>query len=181
MELESHVLEIATDDDPYLKIRAEEVQDINDPSIQQLVVDMIATMYHATGIGLAAPQIRKSLRLMVFYLPAARDDINHEGVPLTVLINPVVTPAGDSTVSDFEGCLSVPGMRGKVPRYQKITYSGYTATGEYIERTAEGWHARLVQHEFDHLNGILYPELMAEEDKLITLNEWKALTATVAT
>lgn len=169
------VLEIATDDDPVLKIKAIEVPAEQD--IQQLIVDMVATMKHANGIGLAAPQIRISLRVMVFFLPATRDDVNHVGVPLTVLINPVVVPLGEDKVEDFEGCLSVPGMRGKVPRYQKIQYSGFDENGAEICRVAEGWHARLVQHEFDHLNGILYPELMAEEDKLQTLEQWKAFSA----
>lgn len=173
--LASKVLDIATDDDPVLKIKAVEVPDEQD--IKQLVVDMVATMKHANGIGLAAPQIRVSLRVMVFSLPATRDDVNHVGVPLTVLINPVVVPLGENKVEDFEGCLSVPGMRGKVPRYHKIEYSGLDENGVEIRRVAEGWHARLVQHEFDHLNGILYPELMAEEDKLLTLEQWKALSA----
>lgn len=172
---EGNVLEIATDDDAFLKVRAEEVADVAAPEIQQLVVDMIETMYKAPGIGLAAPQVRRSLRIMVFHLPATRDDVNHVGVPLTVLINPVVEAVGDDKVCDFEGCLSVPGMRGKVARYRKIRYSGLSATGEKISREAEGWHARLVQHEFDHLNGILYPELMDAEDKLLTLGEWTAL------
>ena len=171
------VLDIATDDDPLLKVKAVEVS--ADEDIQQLIADMIATLKHANGIGLAAPQIRVSKRVMVFFLPAARDDVNHVGVPLTVLVNPVVVPIGDERVEDFEGCLSVPGMRGKVPRYRKIEYTGVNEKGEEIRRVAEGWHARLVQHEFDHLNGILYPELMAEEDKLLTLEQWKALTAPI--
>ena len=173
----STILDIATDDDPALKIRAEEVVNIDASEIQQLVLNMIATMYHANGIGLAAPQVRHSLRIMVFYLPAARDDVNGVGIPLTVLINPTVTPLSDNRVVDFEGCLSVPGLRGKVPRYYKIEYSGVSELGERITRVAEGWHARLVQHEFDHLNGILYPELMAHEDKLISVDEWKKLVA----
>lgn len=175
-QLVSKLLGIATDDDPFLKTVASPVDDFSDPSIQQLIVDMIATMYNAPGIGIAAPQVRRSLRIIVFHLPAARDDVNHEGVPLTVLINPIVEPIGDEKVSDFEGCLSVPGMRGKVNRFRNIRYSGYSAQGEYISREAAGWHARLVQHEFDHLNGVLYPELMAEEDRLLTVGEWKALT-----
>jgi peptide deformylase len=173
---EPHLLEVATDNDPCLKTRATEVASVSDPDVQQLIADMIETMYKAPGIGLAAPQVRQSLRIMVFHLPAARDDVHHVGVPLTVLVNPVIEPIGEEKVFDFEGCLSVPGMRGKVPRYRKIKYCGLTATGDRIEREAEGWHARLVQHEFDHLNGILYPELMEAEDKLITFGEWKTLT-----
>ena len=172
------IREIATDDDPVLKIIAKEIDPntINSAEMQQLFADMEATMYSANGIGLAAPQIRVSLRVMVFYLPAARDDIYHKGVPVTVLINPTVEPEGDEKINDYEGCLSVPGKRGKVLRYKKIRYTGLSPSGEVIDRVAEGWHARLVQHEFDHLNGILYPELMTEEDKLLTLEEWKAIT-----
>lgn len=170
-----HVLPIATDDDPALKVVASEVTDISSEAIQQIVVDMIATMYAAKGIGLAAPQVRIPLRIMVFYLPAARDDAFHVGVPETVLINPVVDYIEDEKVVDYEGCLSVPGFRGRVCRFRKIRYRGYSEKGEEIDRIAEGWHARLVQHEFDHLNGILYPELMAEEEALLTLEQWKAL------
>ena len=177
------IREIATDDDPALKIIAKEIDPntINSAEMQQLFADMEATMYSANGIGLAAPQIRVSLRIMVFYLPAARDDIYHKGVPVTVLINPTVEPEGDEKINDYEGCLSVPGKRGKVLRYKKIRYTGLSQSGEVIDRVAEGWHARLVQHEFDHLNGILYPELMTEEDKLLTLDEWKAITTTTTT
>ena len=177
-DLTAKVLDIATDDDPQLKIKAVEISAEQD--IKQLIVDMVATMKHAGGIGIAAPQVRVSLRVMVFFLPTARDDVNHVGVPLTVLINPVVVPVGEDKVGDYEGCLSVPGMRGKVQRYRKIEYSGLDEHGVEIRRVAEGWHARLVQHEFDHLNGVLYPELMAEEDKLLTLEQWKALTVVAA-
>jgi peptide deformylase len=171
------LLDIARDDDPCLKSIATEVQDIYHPDIQQLIVDMIATMKNAPGIGLAAPQVRVPLRIMVFYLPANRDDVNGVGVDLTVLINPIVTPLDEhNKVKDFEGCLSVPGMRGKVNRYYKIQYEGISEKGEKISRTAEGWHSRLVQHEYDHLNGVLYPELMEEEDKLLTVDQWRSLT-----
>ena len=112
---------------------------------------------------------------MVFYLPPTRDDVEGVGVPLTVLINPKVEPIGEEKVCDFEGCLSVPGVRGKVLRWKKIRYRGFSETGQEIDRVAEGWHARLVQHEFDHLNGILYPELMAFEDKLISFHQWQQM------
>ena len=171
------VRKIAIDNDPILKIPGIDVEDVMSPDIQQLIVDMLATMKFANGIGLAAPQISVSLRIMVFYLPAARDDINNVGVPETVLINPIIKPLNDETVVDFEGCLSVPGFRGQVKRFKRISYTGFNQFGEFIERIAEGWHARLVQHEFDHLNGVLYPELMAHEDKLLTLEEWKILTS----
>lgn len=189
-QLTPKVLEIATDDDPYLKIVAKEIHesDIGSDKIQQLIVDMVATMHSAKGIGLAAPQIRQSVRVMVFYLPAERDQTNKTGVPLTILINPTVTYIRDSPCNnkegssnsdinvDYEGCLSVPGKRGKVWRYNKITYSGWDHKGERIEnRSAEGWHARVVQHEFDHLNGVLYTDFMREEDELLTLEAYSAL------
>jgi peptide deformylase len=113
---------------------------------------------------------------MVFYLPVARDDLNGAGVPLTCLINPIVEHLDDEKTVDFEGCLSVPGKRGKVVRARRIRYTGFSESGEAIDRVAEGWHARLVQHEFDHLNGVLYPELM--EDQLITVEAWRLLSAT---
>jgi peptide deformylase len=167
------VLSIAVDDDPILKIVAQSVDDHASDDIQSFISDMIVTMYDAKGIGLAAPQVQRSLRIIVFYLPAARDDIHHIGVPETVVINPQITPLDDSRVEDYEGCLSVPGYRGKVSRYQRIRYTGINRYGEVIDQIAEGWHARLVQHECDHLNGVLYPELMAAEDKLMTIDEWR--------
>ena len=120
--LTGKILTIATDDEPCLKQTASPIpiNEIQSIEIQQLIIDMIETMKAAPGIGLAAPQIYKSLRLMVFYLPIARDDINHIGVPLTVLINPIIEPLDDQVTLDFEGCLSVPGFRGKVQRYRKI-------------------------------------------------------------
>jgi peptide deformylase len=155
---EPTVLDIASDDDPHLRIRAEEVKDIHtiasNAEMLQLAVDMIATMKAANGIGLAAPQIRRSVRLIVFFLPATRDDVAGVGVPLTVLFNPELSltpfdaPSDQNNnsnrcctekVKDFEGCLSVPGMRGKVSRAKKIYYRGYDAKGERIDRVAEGW------------------------------------------
>ena len=174
------VLEIAIDGDPVLKIPGEQVLDIYDPNIQQLIPNMIETMKAANGIGLAAPQVKVSLRIMVFYLPKERDDSpSGEGVPLTVLINPIVEVLDSEKISDFEGCLSIPGMRGKVERYRKIRYSGVNENGQVVERVAEGWHARLVQHEFDHLNGIVYHEHLSEGvDGLITLDAWRAMLKT---
>ena len=118
--MEPQIHEIATDDDPALKIVASEVaqEDIMSDSVQQLIADMIATMHHANGIGLAAPQIRVSKRIIVFYLPSMRDD-SGEGVPLTVLINPAVTPLEGGFVKDYEGCLPVPNVRGKVKRIER--------------------------------------------------------------
>lgn len=175
---EPKLLEIADDSDPLLLKLSEPVavEEIACAEIQHLIQDMIKTMYAAPGIGLAAPQVRILRRIIVFYLPSARDDVNKTGVPLTVLINPNVEFLDDNKVSDYEACLSVPGKRGLVSRANKIRYRGLNERGEPIDVIAEGWHARLVQHEFDHLNGILYPSLMAQEDKLLTVDEWKART-----
>ena len=110
-------------------------------------------------------------------MPASRDDINGIGIPLTVLINPEMIVLDETQVIGFEGYLSIPGQRGRVNRYRKIKYTGYNTDGILIEREAEGWHARLFQHEFDHLNGVLYPDLMKAEDKLISFDDYKVLIA----
>ncbi len=127
------LLEIATDADPFLKLTAAEVseEEMRTADLQQLLLDMQATMTHAKGIGLAAPQIRVSKRIIVFYLPKSRDNIHNKGVIFTRLINPVIEPILEcGTNSDFEGCLSVPGMRGKVLRYNKIKYYGWSDCDE---------------------------------------------------
>ena len=127
------------------------------PEIHELIDDMVATMYAAPGVGLAAPQIGVPLRVVIFgvtYNPRYPDA---EEVPYTVLVNPVVTPIGDEIEEGWEGCLSVPGMRGVVPRFKSVRYGGFDDTGLPIERSVEGFHARVVQHECDHLDGILYP------------------------
>jgi peptide deformylase len=168
------ILDVADDSEPLLRTVSEAVdpREFNTDALNGTVADMIKTMYYAKGIGLAAPQVRIMKRMMVFYLPAARDEAQ-VGVPLTVLINPEMEVIDTQSIVDYEGCLSVPGMRGKVARYKSIKYKGYSEKGELVERVAHGWHARLFQHEFDHLNGILYPGLMAEEDKLLTVDEWR--------
>lgn len=142
--------------------------------IQHLIKDMQSTMYAAPGIGLAAPQVGVSLRIIVFYLPSARD-ASGIGVPLTVLINPEIDRIGDELAVDWEGCLSVAGKRGKVARHEMIRYRGFDETGNLVSRDAVGWHARLVQHECDHLDGVLYPALMKEEDELLDVEVWRAL------
>eukprot|EP00596_Hydrurales_sp_CCMP1899_P007234 CAMPEP_0119050740 /NCGR_PEP_ID=MMETSP1177-20130426/71437_1 /TAXON_ID=2985 /ORGANISM="Ochromonas sp, Strain CCMP1899" /LENGTH=191 /DNA_ID=CAMNT_0007029465 /DNA_START=92 /DNA_END=667 /DNA_ORIENTATION=+ len=174
------VLDIADDSDSLLRMISLPVEEkeIKSIEIQNLISDMVATMYAAPGVGLAAPQIRILKRIIVFYLPASRDDLDGVGIPLTVLINPNMEIIDETILKDFEGCLSVPGKRGKVGRAKKIKYSGLDANGEYMERIAEGWHARIFQHEYDHLNGILYTGLMALEDSLLTSEEYKLLIET---
>jgi peptide deformylase len=174
---EPRVLEIAQIGEDVLNQVAQEVDISNiaeNEELQRLFQDMIVTMHAAQGIGLAAPQIRRSLRIIVFFLPASRDD-NGVEVPLTILINPVIEPLCEDTNSDWEGCLSVKDKRGRVARFNKIRYSGYDASGAFIEQIAEGWHARLVQHEYDHLQGVLYPTIMPPGEELMDNNKWREL------
>ena len=173
---EGNVLPIIDDSNPLLRQVSVAVsdEDLSSTEFHQLVQDMVATMYAAPGIGLAAPQVGVLKRVICFYLPATRDDVDGRGVPLTIAVNPSYEVLDDTQLLDFEGCLSVPGMRGKVRRARKIRYAGLSERGTPIDAVAEGWHARLFQHEFDHLNGILYPTLLAEEDALMTLEEYNA-------
>ena len=125
--------------------------------LSELIADMRDTMAHLNGAGLAAPQIGVPLRVVIFGVTRNPRYPGAEEVPDTVLVNPVITPIGEETEEDWEGCLSVPGMRGVVPRFKKIRYQGFDESGNPIDRSVEGFHARVVQHECDHLDGILYP------------------------
>jgi peptide deformylase len=144
--------------DPRLLRVAQPVTSFDTPELHQLVADMLDTMAAANGAGLAAPQIGVDLQVVVFGsgLPNPRYP-DAPPVPRTVLINPVVTPLGDGQAEDWEGCLSVPGLRGVVPRHLQVRYQGFDLAGQPIDRTVEGFHARVVQHECDHLQGVLYP------------------------
>ena len=128
-------------------------------SLEELLCDMRDTMKAQNGAGLAAPQIGVNLRVVIFGVPEEKNPRypDAESVPDTVLVNPVITPMSSEKVEDWEGCLSVPGMCGLVPRYKAIRYQGYDEYGALIDRTVSGFHARVVQHECDHLDGILYP------------------------
>lgn len=130
--------------------------------IEALIGDMFDTMVAAGGVGLAAPQIGVGLQLVIFGFEESERYPDAEPVPQTILINPVITPIGDEEESAWEGCLSVPGMRGEVPRYRHIRYQGIDEKGNAIDRTVEGFHARVVQHECDHLIGRLYPMRMRD-------------------
>ena len=143
--------------DALLLRRADELTYFDTPELHGLLADMRDTMQAMEGVGLAAPQIGVSLRVVIFGVPRSSRYPDAEPVPETVLINPVLTPLGDDTEEDWEGCLSVPGMRGIVPRFKSIRYQGYDEFGALIDRTVTGFHARVVQHECDHLDGILYP------------------------
>ena len=143
--------------DPRLLAVSEPVRRLNTPELAALLTDMQDTMQHLNGAGLAAPQIGVNLRIVIFGVAQNPRYPDAESVPFTVLINPVLTPLGSELEDGWEGCLSVPGMRGLVPRYQDLQYTGKDAAGQRIDRRASGFHARVVQHEVDHLDGILYP------------------------
>jgi peptide deformylase len=143
--------------DPRLLEPARPVEDFAAPELTQLIVDMHDTMRALDGAGLAAPQIGGGLQVVIFGVSANRRYPDAESVPFTVLVNPVLTPLSDEMEEAWEGCLSVPGMRGLVPRYTALRYQGFDAAGQPIDRSVGGFHARVVQHEVDHLRGILYP------------------------
>ena len=143
--------------DPLLFKVAEPVAAFDAPALQALVADMFETMAALSGAGLAAPQIGVSQRVVIFGVEANPRYPDAEPVPTTVLINPEITILTRDTVEGWEGCLSVPGMRGLVSRYTHLRYRGFDQHGQIIEREAHGFHARVVQHECDHLDGILYP------------------------
>lgn len=143
--------------DPRLLRVAEPVQAFGTPELRALITDLFDTMRHLNGAGLAAPQIGVNLRVVIFGFSANPRYPDAPAVPETILVNPVLTPLSDEMEDGWEGCLSVPGLRGVVPRYRKLRYQGFDADGAPIDRIAEGFHARVVQHECDHLDGILYP------------------------
>ncbi len=144
--------------DPQLRARAEAVARPDDAGIRALIADMLDTMEASSGAGLAAPQIGSAVRVVIFGIDNNPRYPDAPPVPLTVLINPEITPLGDAMEDGWEGCLSVPGMRGLVPRFARIRYRGIDPAGTAIERDADGFHARVVQHECDHLDGILFPD-----------------------
>ena len=151
---------------PLLNQRASDVTEFNTASLYQLIQDMFDTMKAEDGAGLAAPQIGISKRVVVFGVDANPRYQDAPPVPRTVLINPVITALDDDMEQGWEGCLSVPGLRGLVPRYTHVRYTGFDPHGEPVDVTAEGFHARVVQHECDHLDGILYPQRMADLSSL---------------
>jgi len=158
--------------DPLLYRKADPVQQFNTPELDRLVADMADTMAALSGAGLAAPQIGVSLRVVIFGVEANPRYPEAEPVPTTVLVNPVLEPIGDDMEEGWEGCLSVPGLRGLVPRHLRLRYTGFDQHGKPMDRTVSGFHARVVQHECDHLDGILYPmrlrdiRLLGYEDAL---------------
>ena len=143
---------------PTLSKVAQPLTEFNTAALDRLIVDMFDTMADYDGVGLAAPQIGESLRIVIFGFEHSERYPNAEPVPTTILINPVIEFLGAEQQAGWEGCLSVPGLRGLVPRYAHIRYRGFDQTGTAIDRTVKDFHARVVQHEVDHLDGILYPQ-----------------------
>jgi peptide deformylase len=143
--------------DPRLLEVAQKVEKFNTPELDVLIQDMHETMEALNGAGLAAPQIGVGLQVVIFGVKRNPRYPDAEEVPYTVLLNPELAPLTDETEQDWEGCLSVPGLRGMVPRFASLRYRGLDQYGKSIERSVEGFHARVVQHECDHLQGILYP------------------------
>ncbi|MBZ0133741.1 MAG: peptide deformylase [Rhodocyclaceae bacterium] len=151
------IREILKMGDPRLLQASRPVEAYGTPELHALIGDMQDTMHAANGAGLAAPQIGVGLRVVIFGFESNPRYPQAEAVPFTILVNPVLAPLSDEQEEGWEGCLSVPGLRGVVPRWARLVYRGFDADGALIEREATGFHARVVQHECDHLDGILYP------------------------
>ena len=162
---------------PILLNKSSEIKEFSTDSLKKIVYDMSETMIDYEGIGLAAPQVHISKRIIIFRNP---DLENNNKIQITPLINPIYNPIGDQTINDWEGCLSIPGMQGLVKRYKKIHYHGFDLEGNKIEDKAEGLSAKVIQHEVDHLNGILYINRLADKKAFGFENEinkyWKNLT-----
>ena len=167
------LLKIARMGHPVLRSASTAVEDPTAPWVRRLVEDMIETMEDAGGTGIAAPQVHVPYRIVLFRVPEERVTEMPGDSPqdLAVLINPVVELVGQERALGWEGCLSVPGLRGVVPRHLRVRYRGSSPDGEVIERAVEGFHARVVQHECDHLDGILYPQRMTDHRLLVFLEE----------
>jgi peptide deformylase len=174
------ILKVAHMGHPVLRARARPIEpaQIGSPRIQQLIDDMFETMHEYEGVGLAAPQVHESLRVFVagFAPPAKnKEDEGGEparGVPLMALINPEITPIGEEIVEDWEGCLSIPDIRGRVPRPRQILVRAYDRRGKRIELRAGGFTARVIQHETDHLDGVLFFDRMTSFETLTFLDEF---------
>lgn len=156
------VREILRMGDPRLLRVAEPLDNFNTPQLQELIQDMRDTMAAADGAGLAAPQIGVNLQLVIFGIEDNARYPDAEDVPFTILINPTLYKLDEDMEDGWEGCLSVPGMRGIVPRFKRLRYTGFDEKGNPIDRTVDGFHARVVQHECDHLYGVLYPMRMKD-------------------
>ena len=154
------ILKIAKLGHPVLLKKTNEINDLKDTDLKKIIYDMSETMIDANGIGLAAPQVHLSHRLFIYRNPDIEEE---EKIKVSILINPQIDKISDDTEDDWEGCLSIPGMSGLGRRSKKIKYSGVDLKGKKISGEAEGLHARVIQHEFDHLNGILYTSRLADK------------------
>jgi peptide deformylase len=163
------LLKIARMGHPVLWQVAEPVDDPGAPEIRRLAADMIETMLDAPGIGLAAPQVHVPLRMFVLHVPAERS--GSEAIPPTVVINPRFEPTDDEMALRWEGCLSIPGLRGAVPRHVRIRYRGVDCDGREVGGEVDGLHANVVQHEYDHLDGVLYTMRMTDLHQLGFIEE----------
>lgn len=161
---------------PVLAARAAPVDSANMARVVDLIPDMVEAMREAGGVGLAAPQVGESLRVIIFEVPESRvsGDDNDGPFSLQALINPEIEPIGEAIELGWEGCLSIPGLRGEVPRHARIRYSGLDGEGNSVTREASGFHARVVQHEVDHLDGILYLERMTDMRRIGYVDEMAA-------
>ncbi|MCH6552341.1 MAG: peptide deformylase [Planctomycetes bacterium] len=183
------ILKIARMGHPVLKRVAQPIDDPGAPEVRRLVNDMLDTLEDAGGTGLAAPQVHVPRRLVLFYVSterAQRENGREDGedgedapdeaeeVPLTVLVNPTLEPLSEEMVVSWEACLSLPDLAGRVPRYKAVRYRGLDLRGEEIVREARGFHARVVQHECDHLDGVLYPQRMTDLSTLTFASELRA-------
>ena len=148
--------------EPLLLATAQTVSEFDTPELHALIVDLFDTMIATQGVGIAAPQIGVSLQVVVFGFAHNERYPDADAVPQTILINPIITPLDDELESGWEGCLSVPGLRGMVPRHTRIRYQGFDQFGNAIDRTVSDFHARVVQHECDHLFGVLYPQRITD-------------------
>ena len=169
------ILKIARMGHPVLRRIAELVADPTSDAVRALVADMIETLVDIGGAGLAAPQVHVARRIVIFKVAAERTTgrVGDTPLDLTVLVNPEIAALPGPMELDWEGCLSIPGLRGAVPRPSRIRYRGIGLDGTTIEREVEGFHARVVQHECDHLDGILYPQRMTDHRLLMFVEEWQ--------
>ncbi len=155
------ILKIARMGHPVLLTRAAEVAEPGADGVARLLADMAETLEDAGGVGLAAPQVHAGVRVFIYKVPASRADEGDE-VPLTAVINPVLEPMGDEVAMGWEGCLSIPGLRAAVPRFGRIRLRGFAGDGGVIDKVVSGFEARVVQHEADHLDGVLYTMRMSD-------------------
>jgi len=156
------ILKIARLGHPILYKKATFVKNISSSVIKKLITDMTETMLDANGVGLAAPQVHVSKQIIIFRVPKEDSKVSEESIEITALINPKLTNISDETDNNWEGCLSIPGMTGLVKRFSKVRYEGFDMNGNIIKKEAEGLHARIVQHEYDHLMGIMYIARLAD-------------------